>query len=372
MNFDSGVLDNNEKITYALRSLYSRHGYSQYKMSKFEEYDLYSGNKDFLVSDSVITFNDTNGRLMALKPDVTLSIIKNNRGFKGGVLKLCYDENVYRVSKGTGSFREIMQIGLECIGEVDDFCIGEVLWLAAESLKTVSPDFVLDISDLDLIGAFIDNISSDAEIRKALMKCIGEKNLHGISAICAQNSIGESAAEPLKKLIMTYGTAREVLTQVKELAAGIGAESAADSLARAVSIFDNYEFADRIHIDFSVVGDMKYYNGVVFKGFINGVPGSVLSGGRYDKLMARLHDNSKGIGFAVYLDMLEDINKEEKEYDADIMLVYSPGSDPAGLREAADKLTAEGKSVFVAAEGNQSVRCREIYKYADGEVRSLE
>jgi hypothetical protein len=116
---------------------------------------------------------------------------------------------------------------------------------------------------------------------------------------------------------------------------------------------------------------MKYYNGVVFKGFINGVPGSVLSGGRYDKLMARLHDNSKAIGFAVYLDMLEDINKEEKEYDADIMLVYSPGSDPAGLREAADKLTAEGKSVFVAAEGNQSVRCREIYKYADGEVRSL-
>ena len=66
----------NERVVFSLRSLYSSRGYSQYKMSKFEEYDLYAVNKDFLISDSVITFTDTNGKLMALKPDVTLSIIK--------------------------------------------------------------------------------------------------------------------------------------------------------------------------------------------------------------------------------------------------------------------------------------------------------
>ena len=48
----------NEAITFALRSLYDRYGYSRYKMNKFEEYDLYADNKDFLVSDNVITFND--------------------------------------------------------------------------------------------------------------------------------------------------------------------------------------------------------------------------------------------------------------------------------------------------------------------------
>ena len=46
-------------------------------MSKFEEYDFYAVNKDFLVSDSVITFTDTNGKLMALKPDTV-------RLFRGG------------------------------------------------------------------------------------------------------------------------------------------------------------------------------------------------------------------------------------------------------------------------------------------------
>ena len=74
-----------EKVTFALRDLFSSYGYSRYKMSRFEEYDLYVRNKDFLISDSVITFTDTNGKLMALKPDVTLSIIKNGKDGQGSV-----------------------------------------------------------------------------------------------------------------------------------------------------------------------------------------------------------------------------------------------------------------------------------------------
>ena len=63
------LLKNEEKAIFTLRSLYRKYGYLPFKMSKFEEYDLYVRNKDFLVSDRVITFNDTNGRLLALKPD---------------------------------------------------------------------------------------------------------------------------------------------------------------------------------------------------------------------------------------------------------------------------------------------------------------
>ena len=41
------LLSFNENVIFSLRSLYSSRGYSQYKMSKFEEYDLYAANKDF-------------------------------------------------------------------------------------------------------------------------------------------------------------------------------------------------------------------------------------------------------------------------------------------------------------------------------------
>jgi ATP phosphoribosyltransferase regulatory subunit len=106
---ESKLLKNEEKAIFALRALYKGYGYLPYKMSKFEEYDLYVRNKDFLVSDSVITFNDTNGKLLALKPDVTLSIIKNTTDEAGCKEKVYYNENVYRVNKGAHGFKEIMQ-----------------------------------------------------------------------------------------------------------------------------------------------------------------------------------------------------------------------------------------------------------------------
>lgn len=106
-------------------------------MSKFEEYELYAKNKDFLVSDRVITFNDTNGKLLALKPDVTLSIIKNTEDAPGIKTKLCYDEKVYRPSGSTHRFKEITQIGLECIGDIDLYDIYETVDIAAHALSLV-------------------------------------------------------------------------------------------------------------------------------------------------------------------------------------------------------------------------------------------
>ena len=95
MRFDMNVLDETELIAYALRELYMQAGYRRYRMSKFEEYDLYSRNKSFLGTDEIVTFTDTNGKLMALKPDVTLSIIRNTPDGEGAA-RLCYNENVYR------------------------------------------------------------------------------------------------------------------------------------------------------------------------------------------------------------------------------------------------------------------------------------
>ena len=165
-----------ENISFALRSLFRSYGYVRYKMNKFEEYDFYVRNKDFLISDSVITFTDTNGKLLALKPDVTLSIVKNSRDVPGCVQKVYYNETVYRVSGGTHSFREIMQLGLECIGDIDDYCIFEVLHLAAQSLNRISPDSVLNISHLGIFSAILSD--TDNETRLSIMRCIRDKNAH--------------------------------------------------------------------------------------------------------------------------------------------------------------------------------------------------
>lgn len=140
------VLRNSEKYSLALRRLFADNGYRRYRMSKFEEYDLYARHKGFLVSDNVITFNDTNGRLLALKPDVTLSIIKNCEDRPETTQRLYYNESVYRVSKGTNSFKEISQSGVECIGKVELQDIADMLLLAARSLSMLSDDWSLNVN----------------------------------------------------------------------------------------------------------------------------------------------------------------------------------------------------------------------------------
>lgn len=181
---DESILKAEEKAVYNLRSLYARYGYQPYKMSKFEEYDLYARNKDFLVSDGIISFTDTNGKLMALKPDVTLSILKNSKDVPHCTQRVYYNENVYRISGDTHQFKEIMQTGLECIGIIDFFNTTEVLKLAARSLETLSPNYVLEISHMGILNALLEEEDAGDRFNEEITSCLDEKNPHELSRIC--------------------------------------------------------------------------------------------------------------------------------------------------------------------------------------------
>lgn len=65
-----------EKLIFTLRSMWRDAGYVSYKVRAAEEYDYYVRNKEFLDNRQIITFTDRDGVLMALKSDVTLSLVK--------------------------------------------------------------------------------------------------------------------------------------------------------------------------------------------------------------------------------------------------------------------------------------------------------
>ena len=75
------------------------------------------------------------------------------------------------------------------------------------------------------------------------------------------------------------------------------------------------------------------------------IPGFVLSGGQYDRLMSKLHNNSKAIGFAVYLDMLEELGRDDKKYDADTLVIYDSESDLSVIRSCVCKEIEAGNTV---------------------------
>ena len=323
----------------ALKKLYEGYGYSQYKMSKFEEYDLYVRNKSFLVSDHIITFTDTDGKLMALKPDVTLSIVKNSAESENGIRKVYYNENVYRVPKGALSFKEIMQAGLECIGEIDSYCVAEVLSLAAKSLAEISDDYVIDVSHMGIVSALADMLELSANGRKKLLSCIGEKNIHGIDALCFTEGVDVKNAEVLKKLLSMKGDCMTMLEALR----GSACEKEAEELASTVMTVKSMGY--KVNVDFSVTDDMKYYSGIVFKGFVKGIPTSVLSGGRYDNLMKKMGKKSGAIGFAVYLDCFAALDEYVVEYDADTIILYDDQTVVGDLLKRVSELSESGRVI---------------------------
>ena len=342
---DETLLKSEERAIYSLRALYRRYGYLPYKMSKFEEYDLYLRHKDFLVSDRVITFTDTDGSLMALKPDVTLSIIKNGEDQPGCKQKLCYNENVYRISGRTRQFKELMQTGLECIGDLDGYDLFEVLRLAAESLAMIDSDFVLCLSHLGLLSALLDPVTQQGELRRELTRCVAHKNLHELEQICSQVDADPAAVQRLQSFAGLYGETDSVLARLEPLCREPEARAAFDELMLLRSLLRTTPYADRIRFDFSIVGDMDYYNGLVFKGFLNGIWESVLSGGRYDKLMRRMGRSACGIGFALYLDLLEGLSRQKRDRDVDLLLLYDESTDPAELARTVEQAVQGGQSV---------------------------
>ena len=358
---DEKILKSEEKAVFALRSLYRKYGYSPYKMSKFEEYEYYIRNKDFLISDRIITFNDTNGKLLALKPDVTLSIIKNGEDLPGCKQKVYYNENIYRISENTGHYKEIMQAGLECIGDIDLYDIYEAVSLAAQSLGLISEDFVLQISHLGVLSAVLDRVCKDQQFQQTAIRYISGKNAHDLGRLCGEYGVDRETAEMLSGFVSVYGARDKVLEQLDEICGAWAGEALAELKALS-AMLDKTSYSDKIIFDFSVVNNMNYYNGIVFKGFLNGICDGVLAGGQYDKLMQKLQRKAGAIGFAVYLDLLEQLPVQKHEYDVDVLLVYDPATPWTAVSEMVERLIGEGNTVCAQKNIPPKLRYRELIK----------
>lgn len=365
MEIELNSMRKEDEVSLVLGNLFESYGYKKYLMSRFEEYSLYMENKDFLISDKIITFTDAGGKLMALKPDVTLSIVKNAKAEKG-VRKLYYIENVYRPARNLPEFRESEQIGLEAIGDIDGYTVYEVTRLALNALAAVDKDFILDISHVGFVSALIEGLGLDYEANEEIYGYVTGKNLHGLKAASARLGISEEAFSALETLTSVSGTLSDGIEKARKAVMNEGMRIALDELATLDKALRSTEYYDNVRLDFSFVNDTGYYNGIIFTGFTPAVPRPVLSGGRYDKLMKKFAKDAGAIGFAVYVDEIVSYYSRKADFDQDVFVEYAGGADIAAVAAVADKLRAEGKSVSVGSAPLADGKYRKIMRF-DGE-----
>ncbi|MGE4353168.1 MAG: ATP phosphoribosyltransferase regulatory subunit [Oscillospiraceae bacterium] len=347
-----------ERAIYDLRSLYEGMGYRKFKMSKFEEYDLYLENKSFLQTEGIITFTGPTGKLLALKPDVTLSILNNVRDEAHLPRKLYYTENVYRAHRSSHEIHEIMQVGLEYVGAVDLYAMTEVVSLAMDSLAALDEGYILDISHMGLVTGLLEEAGLREGAMHDALECISGKNAHELSRLLRREKVAAEASEKLVALSGLGGEFGQVLNKARELAGNETAENAIYELERLYGVLSRTMDTTRLRLDFSIVNDMSYYNGLIFRGYIPGVPEGILAGGQYDNLVRRLSSAPGAIGFAVYLDLLEYREEPEPPFDVDVLIIC-PGDDKAfAATKMAREKRAEGLSVRAQPDAGK-IKARE-------------
>ncbi len=316
----------NEEITgLALRGLFESNGYHKYRLNKFEEYSLYAENKDFIAGDRVLTFTDLDGRLMALKPDVTLSIIKSLKNEDLQTRKIYYSENVYRESKEGNSYDEISQMGLEYLGSVKSEEIQQVTSLAQKALALIDSDYRLVLSHMSFVEGILDSMKVDGAVYAHVLKLIRNKNRDGLLKVSEKYKFSREETRRLCAIPQLTGPWDWVIKEAEKWILHEGMKEGLEVLKQLCEKIVAAHPEETVLIDLSMINDIDYYNGVIFRGYVKGSSTHILAGGQYDRAMALLGKNTKGMGFAVYLNEIPQRSLDRGKDDTMITIALPKG-----------------------------------------------
>ncbi|MDR2931658.1 MAG: ATP phosphoribosyltransferase regulatory subunit, partial [Oscillospiraceae bacterium] len=274
-----------ETVTQGLRALFERRGFTQVRVNQFEDYDMYVENRNFLDSDNIITFMDMDGKLKCMKPDVTLSVVKNiAAGRMAGCEKLYYVDEVCRLSRESREYKMLGQVGVELIGPADALANLEAVDLALESLAVIGGRHVLDISHLGFVSGLLDGLVGETVQKDNIMRALHSKSPHIIDRLLADQHVSERDRARIKTLAGLSGPILDILPRAAGLIDGSAMRDAYRELELLGEMLIACGSARRVNLDFSVINDLDYYNGLIFHGYVEGLPDAVLTGGRYDNL----------------------------------------------------------------------------------------
>ena len=353
-----------------LRNLYESLGYARFSMRRFEEYGLYLENKSFLKSENVLTFTNPDGKLMALKPDVTLSIVKHARRERQGLERVYYQESVYSYSALNREVTEIEQMGVEAIGDVDGYVVSEVVRLAVDSLQMIGLPYVLDISHMGFIAGLLDSAGLSPEQQARTLDLVRKKNAHELRAFLVDRQTAPDTLKRIVRLSTLAGPFDQVFPAAQALSVNSQTQTALDEMKALYDVLAFNDAANALRLDLSMLNELDYYNGIVFQGYVQGAPRAVLSGGRYDLLMRRFGKEADGIGFAVYLDELGRCLSDRRALDADVLVLYREADDLGTLHREVFNLAAEGLRVITRkGESTPDLKVGKTMRLEDGTLK---
>ena len=366
------------RVEAQIRELFALSGYEEIETPLLEYCDVVSGGEGKLPAEQLFKTFDQRGSVLAVRPDNTLPIARLIAGRMRDVpapIRVSYVQDIvqFPLPKG-GQMRAHTQAGIELMGEGGAQADAEVIAIAIRTLLASGlRDVPIDIGQVEFFKGLMEEAGLGGETAERLRVYVDEKNSLAIELMKSRGELSEMAAERLRELPGLYG-GEEVLDAAAELSQHPRCRAALRNLRDILDMLKAYELERYVSIDLGMVHSIDYYTGMIFRGLTGHLGYPLLSGGRYDELMAQFGRPMQATGFALSLKpLLVALEREGgmiRKPAVDWMLAFTPEGCQRALR-LAESLRGQGMSVRMCyqpdrlEEQARAAGCRD-WKLIDG------
>ena len=338
-----------KKLQRDIESILDKWGYEEIVTPTIEFYQTFNKGFENLEEEDVYKFIDSKGKILVLRPDMTIPIARVvGTKFKNvdKTLRLRYSADVFRVHESLGGKKnEYTDCGVELIGLTAEESDLEILVTALDTLKLIkNTDYNLEIGNIDFFNSAIKRAKFTDEQIDNLANLIERKSIKELEDYLDSIDTIKETREFLKQLPLLFG-GREILEKAKEYAFNLELKYSIEYLEKLADALEALGYGDRITFDLGMVPRLDYYTGIIFKGYADGVGTTVLSGGRYDNLIAKFGNDTPAIGFSINLDSMLNIMKDSETQTEYKYKVYYGKEYETQVIEKAMLLRNEGKTV---------------------------
>lgn len=341
------------ELKLKLERKFSLAGFSPVLSAGLEYYETFSGKENAVPEERMFKMTDTDGKLLVLRPDTTLSIARiAATKLNSDRARLSYFADKYDLENGGGlSSREIYQAGVECLGEEGAFSDAQCIAFAIECLKEAGlRDFIIDIGHVGYFKGLLEESGLSPFQAEDVRACINRKDTMNAERLLKKAGVSGDALNNILALPALFG-GREVFSVAEALTHNSCARKAVDDLKNIDRLLTEMGYEGYISYDLGMIKPLSYYSGILFSGLVKDLGAPVLSGGRYDNLADAFGKHMPAVGFAmglkrilVALERQGSLPEEKKP----LVIVAEEGQEARAYREFVSR-TERGERVRLSA-----------------------
>ena len=292
-------------------SVFEAWNYEEVITPSVDYYDLFEQGMGQREAQRGFRFTDNDGRLLALRPDVTSSVARMAATLlaeRSRPLRFCYAAPVFRQQTQSHAEwrRENTQLGCELIGVGGKPADLEVLRLAAEILSRLNLQsrYCITINNVDIFNGVAAHLNLEPAAREQLRRLIDTRETAELQRFL--QSCNDDEARAFSQPTQLTGK-RDVLRAARSRITNARSTAALDSLEDLWTEIAAHGLESAFEIDLGDVSSLDYYTGLSLKIFVHGAGSSVGRGGRYDGLTGSFGRAEPAVGFVLNLDALTEV-----------------------------------------------------------------